>query len=43
MMKNSKIAWTDQKLHEFLTSPISYLSGTNMGFAGPTTRTTAPT
>lgn len=34
VMKNSKIVWTDEKLHEFLTSPISYLSGTNMGYAG---------
>ncbi len=34
VMKNSKIVWTDDKLQEFLTSPISYLSGTNMGFAG---------
>ena len=34
VMKNSKIVWTDEKLHEFLTSPISYMSGTNMGFAG---------
>lgn len=34
VMKNSKIVWTDEKLHAFLTSPISYLSGTNMGFAG---------
>jgi cytochrome c len=34
VMKNAKIVWTDDKLHEFLTSPLSYLSGTNMGFAG---------
>lgn len=34
VMKSSKIVWTDEKLHEFLTSPISYMSGTNMGFAG---------
>lgn len=34
VMKRSNIVWTDEKLHEFLTSPISYLSGTNMGYAG---------
>ncbi|MHB1204173.1 MAG: c-type cytochrome [Rhodospirillaceae bacterium] len=34
VMKNSKIVWTDEKLDAFLTSPISYLSGTAMGFAG---------
>ena len=34
VMKNSKIVWTDDKLHEFLTSPLSAMSGTNMGFAG---------
>lgn len=33
-MKSSKIVWTDDKLDAFLTSPISYLSGTAMGFAG---------
>jgi cytochrome c len=34
VMKNSGIVWTDAKLDAFLTSPISYLSGTNMGYAG---------
>ena len=34
VMKTSKIVWTDEKLHAFLTSPFTYLSGTNMGYAG---------
>jgi cytochrome c len=34
VMKRSKIVWTDAKLDAFLTSPISYMSGTNMGYAG---------
>jgi cytochrome c len=33
-MKASGIVWDPQKLNEFLTSPIAYVSGTKMGFAG---------
>jgi len=33
-MKASGITWDAQKLDEFLTSPIAYVSGTKMGFAG---------
>ena len=33
-MKASGIVWDAQKLDEFLTSPIAYVSGTKMGFAG---------
>jgi cytochrome c len=33
-MKASGIVWDPQKLDEFLTSPIAYVSGTKMGFAG---------
>jgi cytochrome c len=34
VMKESGITWTPEKLDEFLASPLSYLSGTAMGFAG---------
>lgn len=34
VMKESGITWDHEKLNEFLTSPLSYLSGTAMGFAG---------
>ncbi len=34
VMKESGITWTHEKLDEFLASPLSYLSGTAMGFAG---------
>jgi cytochrome c len=34
VMKDSGITWTPEKLDEFLASPLSYLSGTAMGFAG---------
>jgi len=33
-MKASGITWDAKKLDEFLTSPIAYVSGTKMGFAG---------
>ena len=33
-MKASGIVWDARKLDEFLTSPIAYVSGTKMGFAG---------
>ena len=33
-MKNSGLVWDATTLDEFLTSPISYVSGTMMGFAG---------
>jgi cytochrome c len=34
VMKESGITWDHQKLDEFLASPLSYLSGTAMGFVG---------
>ena len=34
VMKESGITWDPAKLDEFLTSPLSYLSGTAMGFVG---------
>ena len=33
-MKASGVTWTPKTLDEFLTSPIAYVSGTKMGFAG---------
>lgn len=33
-MRDSGLVWDDQTLDEFLTSPITYVSGTKMGFAG---------
>ena len=33
-MKASGIVWDAKKLDEFLVSPIAYVSGTKMGFAG---------
>lgn len=33
-MKASGLTWTPKTLDEFLTSPIAYVSGTKMGFAG---------
>lgn len=33
-MKTSGLTWDVQTLDEFLTSPISYVPGTMMGFAG---------
>lgn len=34
VMKQSGIVWDDKHLDAFLTSPLSYLTGTNMGYAG---------
>jgi cytochrome c len=33
-MQAAGITWTPKTLDEFLTSPIAYVSGTKMGFAG---------
>ncbi len=33
-MKAAGVTWTPKTLDEFLTSPIAYVSGTKMGFAG---------
>jgi cytochrome c len=33
-MKNSGIVWNAKTLDEFLVSPIGYVNGTKMGFAG---------
>jgi cytochrome c len=33
-MKHAGFAWDEAHLDKFLNSPISYLNGTNMGFAG---------
>jgi len=33
-MRESGLVWNVQTLDEFLTSPITYVSGTKMGFAG---------
>jgi cytochrome c len=33
-MQASGITWTPKTLDEFLTSPIAYVNGTKMGFAG---------
>ncbi|WP_407700580.1 c-type cytochrome [Steroidobacter gossypii] len=33
-MRDSGLVWDAQTLDEFLTSPITYVSGTKMGFAG---------
>lgn len=34
VMKHAGFVWDDAHLDAFLNSPISYLNGTNMGFAG---------
>jgi cytochrome c len=34
VMKRSGITWDDAHLDAFLTSPFTYLSGTNMGYVG---------
>ena len=34
VMKRAGFVWDDAHLDAFLNSPISYLNGTNMGFAG---------
>jgi cytochrome c len=33
-MKQAGFVWDVQHLNDFLTSPITYLNGTNMGYAG---------
>ncbi len=33
-MKNSGLTWDEKTLDQFLTMPISFLPGTNMGYAG---------
>lgn len=33
-MKESGLVWDEKTLDEFLTSPIAYINGTKMGFAG---------
>ena len=34
VMRGAGFSWDDKHLDAFLTSPLSYLSGTNMGYAG---------
>jgi cytochrome c len=34
VMHGAGFSWDDKHLDAFLTSPLSYLSGTNMGYAG---------
>ena len=34
VMKNAGFVWDEKHLDDFLKSPITYLSGTNMGYAG---------
>jgi cytochrome c len=34
VMKESGLTWDDKTLHEFIESPLSFLSGSNMGYAG---------
>lgn len=33
-MKTSGLTWDEKTLHQFIESPLSFLSGSNMGFAG---------
>jgi cytochrome c len=33
-MESSGLVWDEKTLDDFLTMPLSYLSGTNMGYAG---------
>jgi len=33
-MKESGLTWDEKTLHQFIESPLSFLSGSNMGFAG---------
>jgi len=33
-MKDSGLTWDEATLHQFIESPLSFLSGSNMGFAG---------
>jgi cytochrome c len=34
VMKTSGLTWDEKTLHQFIESPLSFLSGSNMGFAG---------
>jgi cytochrome c len=34
VMKESGLTWDEKTLHQFIESPLSFLSGSNMGFAG---------
>lgn len=34
VMKRARFVWDEKHLDDFLKSPISYLNGTNMGYAG---------
>ncbi len=34
VMKDSGLTWTEENLHQFIESPLTFLSGSNMGFAG---------
>lgn len=34
VMRRAGFSWDDKHLDAFLTSPLAYLSGTNMGYAG---------
>lgn len=33
-MKQSGLTWDEKTLHQFIESPLSFLSGSNMGYAG---------
>jgi cytochrome c len=34
VMKDSGLTWDEKTLHQFIESPLSFLSGSNMGYAG---------
>lgn len=34
VMQGSGLTWDEKTLNDFIASPLSFLSGTNMGFAG---------
>ena len=34
VMKDSGLVWDEKNLHAFIESPLTFLSGSNMGFAG---------
>ncbi|MCA0201386.1 MAG: c-type cytochrome [Proteobacteria bacterium] len=34
VMRSSGLTWDEQNLNQFIESPLTFLSGTNMGFAG---------
>jgi cytochrome c len=33
-LKSSGLTWDEKTLHQFIESPLSFLSGSNMGYAG---------